>query len=470
MKWIKKLKIAGFQSHIDTQLDLVPGMNIFVGPSDSGKSAITRAIRWVTQNEPLGDGYINQKVGSALVELHMSDASRVVRTRGSFNSYIVGDETFAGFGTKVPEEVTAATGMRKALFGDALLWLSYSSQHDAPFMLSETGGQAARILGKLAGTEDLDAAGKLTNSDIIGARRHKAGQQEISSALSEKLQGFEIVDVADNLLTRCEYLYDAYLSQRAQLARLQTLRDRIASKATEISDIAEALAEITIPDISLLKEAVSSRKTHMDYLEAIGLNGTWLLSVSEQHQKVGALLWGCSKKERVPKLLESVKAVESQTALVDGLFQNKIRMRVFKQQLETRGSIIDMERLLEGLCYSVPRELKCCAYEINSRRIKIWMEQQKVFLGLSDTVKLMHNEAKYLGDNLADALAFEQWQTGLKLQNAQHLTLCKAVLSHTTEEINAKYAYEEFLTGLGVCPTCQAPMDPKRIHEHAIAM
>ena len=51
---IKKIIIDNFQSHEHTEIEFGPGLNVIVGPSDYGKSAVVRALRWVLYNEPRG--------------------------------------------------------------------------------------------------------------------------------------------------------------------------------------------------------------------------------------------------------------------------------------------------------------------------------------------------------------------------------------------------------------------------------
>ena len=52
---IQSLHIKNLQSHKDSHLDFCEGVNVIVGPSDSGKSAILRALRWIVKNRPQGD-------------------------------------------------------------------------------------------------------------------------------------------------------------------------------------------------------------------------------------------------------------------------------------------------------------------------------------------------------------------------------------------------------------------------------
>lgn len=49
---IVKLQIINFQDHKNTIINFKPGMNLLVGSSDSGKSAILRALNFIFHNIP----------------------------------------------------------------------------------------------------------------------------------------------------------------------------------------------------------------------------------------------------------------------------------------------------------------------------------------------------------------------------------------------------------------------------------
>ena len=80
-KQIKQLRLKNFQSHEDTVLDFVPGLNVLLGNSDTGKSAIVRAIRWLFYNEPAGDEFLQRGKSLVEVEAEFYDGSRLKRSR-----------------------------------------------------------------------------------------------------------------------------------------------------------------------------------------------------------------------------------------------------------------------------------------------------------------------------------------------------------------------------------------------------
>jgi exonuclease SbcC len=118
--FFKKLVIENFQSHVNTECTFHPGLNVFVGPSDSGKSAILRALRWVLFNAPRGADFIRVGTNLCKVELHLSDGSIITRIRNhtsSINRYQLNkpnkeELVFEGFGSEVPLEIVQAHQIR----------------------------------------------------------------------------------------------------------------------------------------------------------------------------------------------------------------------------------------------------------------------------------------------------------------------------------------------------------------------
>ena len=145
---INKVEIFNFQSHKHTSLDFVDGTNVIIGKSDTGKSAIFRAINWVCSNRPLGDAYRSEWGGDTKVVLYTSEGNVVQRVKtNSRNEYIINDLVLTAFGYEVPDEVQNVLQMDFA---------NIQSQMDKPFLLSSTPGEAAKLLNKAASIDDID--------------------------------------------------------------------------------------------------------------------------------------------------------------------------------------------------------------------------------------------------------------------------------------------------------------------------
>ena len=80
-RYIKNLRIINFQSHKNTTMNFSNGLNVIVGESDVGKTAIIRALKWVLFNEPKGASFINRDSDECIVEINYSDGISLIRKR-----------------------------------------------------------------------------------------------------------------------------------------------------------------------------------------------------------------------------------------------------------------------------------------------------------------------------------------------------------------------------------------------------
>jgi exonuclease SbcC len=106
---IKALFIRNFQSHKNSNLEFVPGVNVIVGLSSSGKSAILRALRWLIWNRPLGNEFRSNWGGVTHVEAHLGfhsgHSDKVSRIKDKDEVYFGNKIEHKAFRSEVPEEV-----------------------------------------------------------------------------------------------------------------------------------------------------------------------------------------------------------------------------------------------------------------------------------------------------------------------------------------------------------------------------
>ena len=244
MDAIKSLHIEGFQSHVDTRVDFAgPGqLTVLVGDGGRGKTSVARALRWVTCNSPSGDSFINWHTNSAKVTLEMLSGFQVIRerTRGGINRYIVvspsGErQVFEGFGTSVPEEIKRITGISEVSVGDLKLNLNMAGQLDGPFLGSTiTGGQRARILGALAGTEEIDMAIRTAATDAN--RREQDRRRAVTGAEGAKRRLEEYKHLPRTLarLQAVELLIKRAEELAAEKARAEVLWGRAVDASRKV--------------------------------------------------------------------------------------------------------------------------------------------------------------------------------------------------------------------------------------------
>jgi exonuclease SbcC len=136
---LQKLLIKNYQSHKDSTLEFTDGINVIVGSSDSGKSAILRAIRWIIFNRPLGSNYIRKGEDECHVQLENA-RGKVSRSKGKISQYIINGDIFKAIGTDVPDSIRDVVNIHD---------INIQKQLDSHFLVLGSGGEIASKLMNL---------------------------------------------------------------------------------------------------------------------------------------------------------------------------------------------------------------------------------------------------------------------------------------------------------------------------------
>jgi len=148
---LESLKLFDFQSHRVSKLVFSPGVNVITGQSDSGKTSLIRALRWVWSNRPSGDSFLRHGEKEVIVKVKTDDGHRIVRSKKpGENAYQVNGSSFTAVGAGVPEEVAKALNLEE---------INWQGQLDRPgFILAEGPSEVSRQLNEMAGLEVIDRA------------------------------------------------------------------------------------------------------------------------------------------------------------------------------------------------------------------------------------------------------------------------------------------------------------------------
>jgi len=243
MRHIQRVVIENFQSHEYTDLRFGTGLNVIVGPSDQGKSAVLRAIRWALYNQPRGSAFVRVGATTCRVILTFSDGTEIIRERaGARNRYILRqpdttEQVFEGFGANVPAEVQKAHGMPEiALDADRSVVLNLGNQLDGPFLLSDTGSDRARAIGRLSGVHIVDAALRLVQRDLNQVRRDARRLEGEVAQIDEQLVAYADLPEQEAAVARAVEVLaaaQAALARRQQLTALKEALGRFDAEAQQ---------------------------------------------------------------------------------------------------------------------------------------------------------------------------------------------------------------------------------------------
>lgn len=332
---IKSIFLEDFQSHAKTKLELAPPgeLTVIVGPTDSGKTAIVRALRLLFYNVPQGADYVRVGRNMATVAVELADGTKVVRERSkSVNRYRIVESgqqprVLEGFGLSVPQEVQEATGVRTVTIGDTIdLALNLSEQLDGPFLGKAVSGPAkAKILGSLAGTEEVDKAQQTVQLDL-----HRATQDEKRIA--------DEIAILDTKVAEYDYL--PRLAE--QIESLDSILATVKETQTRLYSLEVAKAKLN---------AIHEQRTQM--LSVLARWGGLSQAISHVEYAEGALsklehlYWASFKlsdmqgeREAQQGWLARLAGIEGAAAIADGIPALVARVTTLRQHRDELHSIL----------------------------------------------------------------------------------------------------------------------------------
>lgn len=219
---INKIIINGFQSHKHTELNLSDGINILVGQSNSGKSAIIRALNWVFTNRPLGDGFIKHGEKESLVSIHKPGIT-VTRLRNQKdNKYIISvnntTTAFTSFGQEVPPQIVDIIGISD---------INIQRQFSPYFLVFDSPGSIAEYIRAITDSDEIDRVSNAISSEI---------RQKTNEINSLESQIVSITNKLDNLKTIDLQSLKTYIEKSEKIINYIHKTNLIISSIIEIVD------------------------------------------------------------------------------------------------------------------------------------------------------------------------------------------------------------------------------------------
>ena len=218
---IDKIQIAGFQSHKDTEISLNPGVNVIIGSSDSGKSSIIRALKWLFQNRPQGDSFKNNELkpkDEVSVCSVFDNGEYMSRERSSkVNQYATFEDiTYKALRTDIPPDVMDMIKIKE---------MNIQSQHpnDQYFLLTDSPGLVAKKFNEVSGLEIMDKAMMQINKQVRSVNSEiKLINTEIESK-KEQLVDLKWVPKASKAAKVLQAAYEQVRQQKEMKIELQDI-------------------------------------------------------------------------------------------------------------------------------------------------------------------------------------------------------------------------------------------------------
>lgn len=238
---ITDVSLYNFQSHKETHVSFIDGVNGLVGTSDAGKSTVLRAIQWCLTNHFSGTNFIRVGAKETLVSVTLSTGYRIERQRGksaSNNFYrlykddVLIDE-YTGFGLGVPPEIREAHQMD---LGRGVS-LNFHHQLETAFLLANTPSQRADAIGNLDELARVDRAQTELNDELrLRSKELKALDNAIIADEKEIRAIQRSLDLNGAKKRTLLALIESITHETETVARLSTMHEELEHTLASITE------------------------------------------------------------------------------------------------------------------------------------------------------------------------------------------------------------------------------------------
>lgn len=288
-------------------------MNCIIGQSDSGKSAVLRALNWVVTNKPGGEAFRSSWGGRTLVELEFSDGSIVGREKDKENVYYTENQEYKAFGQSVPDDVTEQINMDD---------INIQAQMDSPFLLSSSSGEVAKTLNRIANFTQIDTGISNIRKKVQENSRSIKTANSVIEDLEKQIKEFDYLEDLEEDLIAFEELSNKVVGvteEEKELAKILVLIFKDQVDIEEIDKVLKAEPELKaaltlteqletttgqIRSLERLIKCVAEYQQEQKEIEELllaenDLNNTYALV--EQHKEIEKQI---KETERIIKVIE----------------------------------------------------------------------------------------------------------------------------------------------------------------------
>lgn len=477
MKYIEKVILQNFQSHKNSVIEFDNQLNVIVGPSDSGKTAILRGIRWALYNEPSGDYFVREGESECSVTIVLNDGTKIKRYRSkSKNSYFIYDSDnneikFEGFGTSVPQEIIDKTGIKKILLdSEQSNAVNLSDQLEGAFLLSERTSTRASSIGRLVGVNIIDDALRETLKDSRNLSSTKKNIEDNIFSLEKELSEYEYLD---ELMSRIDYI--------------EKLKNEIQDKNKLFSKYKELLQKFSIisqekRELKYYLKKLESVNSLDNVINNISLNIYRYSYLNKQKKIITKLILNKDDNIKLINSLKNIDKVEhnilelvSHYNIITKLTINNYKLNEIKSEigdLKCISSKLNKLHILQDNINRIEKYIQVLN-KLTILKDREFSLRKSLAIGIQYVEKLQKiGNVSILNMNLQEKINLLSKLKGIYStynSNKTEINKTGLLLQDYKDEINKQIlSYRELLLKQETCPLCFSIIDSNKI-DHIIS-
>lgn len=255
---ISKSEIKNFQSHKKLPLVFSKGLNVIWGDSDTGKSAIIRALRWAIESRPLNNRFIRKGTKEAIVRLFVGKHT-IERRKGKVNTYKLDDKpSYKAIRADVPVDIQEALGLSS---------INVQSQDEIYFLIDKKPSEVGKILNEVSGLELVSDVLKETNQQIRQVSSQINERHKKVESLKRKIYDLDWIDRAKRQISILIDLEEKVIYLEEEIRNLENCIDLVKECQRKIKLIGK-VDEIRLQKLLKLRDEIKEFENFILHLSS----------------------------------------------------------------------------------------------------------------------------------------------------------------------------------------------------------
>lgn len=259
-----RVEIKNYQAIKKATIQIDKGLTAIIGPTNSGKSSIIRAIKGAINNQS-GNGFINYDADDSTVTITEKDNNiKWVKSRKGSAKYIINGEEVNKIGRSQNEEVAELLNMTEIDVGGTNFRLNFWEQMEKAFLMDKSPNQLFNFISQ---SREQDLVSNL-NED------KKVEHTNLTSQVKTKYTTIDILNqdiekIKDNIKTLKPIqnfdleAFKTAININTQLTNLESLNDELSSKLVQsLRDIKSV--ETNIKNLTATKTKLEAKLLEID--------------------------------------------------------------------------------------------------------------------------------------------------------------------------------------------------------------
>lgn len=235
MKFLK-IEVTNFQKWKHLNIDFTDGVNCIIAPTDSGKSAIIRAILWVVFNKNYKNirhkDNSNNVSDETSVKLTIENNSEIYIVEryisDKVSCYKLNGEEFKALNKKVPEKIQQLFSMSD---------INVQTQFEPPFLITSTSGDVSKLINEMIGLEEMDDMSQKVNTDVKACLNEEKELETNKAAVEKQMASFASLSDFESIYKNASVIYSKLLESDQKHSKINLNTNRIKIINTDLAQV-----------------------------------------------------------------------------------------------------------------------------------------------------------------------------------------------------------------------------------------